>query len=231
MFTMNNYCLPIIAAKAEHVRQAIDSNADRFGFFEVWLDYLETGHCELVTELSRSLGSQVIFVLRRKELETPTLDFEKRMELVAQIASLPALIDLDISSQIDEIEHLKSLPHTPAIILSYHNYKETPAAEKLEDICEKMELIPESITKIATYCNNEGDAVRLLHLQINLKKKFRRHIVLGMGAYGAVTRIFCTLWGNQMIFAPELREDASAPGQLTRIELEDCFRILSNLEE
>lgn len=228
---MNNYCLPIIAEDPDTVRRTIESAADKFGFFEIWLDYLQSGHEELVSDLSSSLGSQVVFVLRRKELEAPTLDFERRKELIAQIASLPALLDLDIASQIDEIEYLKSLPHTPAIILSYHNYKETPSIDRLEEICEKMESVPESITKIATFCATERDAVRLLDLQLSLKKKFRRHIVLGMGKHGAVTRIFCTLWGNQMIFAPESRKEASAPGQLTRVELEDCFRVLSNVDD
>jgi len=79
------------------------------------------------------------------------------------------------------------------------------------------------IYKIATMCTSETDALKLLLLQQNLKGQNKRHIVLGMGEFGTITRVFGTLWGNELIYAPLTQEEASAPGQLTKEELAVIF--------
>ena len=48
-----------------------------------------------------------------------------------------------------------------------------------------------------------------------------------MGEFGTITRIFGTLWGNEMIYAPKEKKNASAPGQLTKIQLETIFKELT----
>jgi 3-dehydroquinate dehydratase type I len=94
-----------------------------------------------------------------------------------------------------------------------------------------MKAARADVSKIAAYCETENDALRLLKILLNLRDERRRCIILGMGVHGAVTRLFGTLWGNEMIFAPESRTKASAPGQLTRSELEQCFSALQTLLE
>jgi 3-dehydroquinate dehydratase len=47
-----------------------------------------------------------------------------------------------------------------------------------------------------------------------------------MGEHGLVTRIFGTLWGNPIVFAPVTSSHASAPGQLTREEFAEIFALL-----
>jgi 3-dehydroquinate dehydratase len=59
-----------------------------------------------------------------------------------------------------------------------------------------------------------------------LKTKGVRYIVSGMGGYGVVTRVFGTLWGNEMVFAPRSKDGRSAEGQLTRQQLESIFKEL-----
>src|SRR5205823_6146188 len=110
-------------------------------------------------------------------------------------------------------------------IISYHNYKKTPV--DLVTIIKQMDEHHPSIYKIATICNNEIDALKLLLLQQNLRAQNKRHIILGMGEFGTITRVFGTLWGNEMIYAPQTEQEASAPGQLTKNQLEEIFRILN----
>ena len=90
-----------------------------------------------------------------------------------------------------------------------------------------MDVISPTVYKIATMCNNETDALKLLLLQQNLKAQNKKHIVLGMGEFGTITRVFGTLWGNKIIYAPVTKKEASAPGQLTKQELEKIFTELS----
>jgi 3-dehydroquinate dehydratase len=77
-------------------------------------------------------------------------------------------------------------------------------------------------------CENELDAVRLLELLLELKQKGLSYIILGGGEFGKITRIFGTLWGNQMIFAPKIQAEQSDVGQLTRDELEIIFKALGD---
>jgi 3-dehydroquinate dehydratase len=72
------------------------------------------------------------------------------------------------------------------------------------------------------------DALKLLLLQQNLAVQKKKHIVLGMGEFGTITRVYGTLWGNELIYAPIVKQEASAPGQLTKKELKDIFSILKN---
>jgi 3-dehydroquinate dehydratase len=63
-----------------------------------------------------------------------------------------------------------------------------------------------------------------------LKKENKRCIILGMGEHGMITRIFGTLWGNEMVFAPQTKSEASAPGQLTKQQLATIFATLQEKE-
>lgn len=82
------------------------------------------------------------------------------------------------------------------------------------------------IFKIATFCRSKKDALRLLDILQTLKKEGKKCIVLGMGKFGIITRIFGSLWGNEMIFAPLTIIEQSAPGQLTKSQLLNIFHNL-----
>ena len=122
-------------------------------------------------------------------------------------------LDLDIS-EIEMIDYLKNNNINSKTIISYHNYEETPA--DLGEIIKQMDQLNPTIYKISVQCNYETDALKLLLLQQNLKKQQKRHIILGMGDLGKITRVFGTIWGNELIYAPVTKNEASAPGQLTR---------------
>lgn len=221
---MVKYCMPIIASGREEILDAIASNGESYHYFEVWLDYCECDRLKLVEELSEGYPGRVIFLFRRQNLEEIQMSLEERFELLTSLSGKPILLDLDISTQQDEINYCSTEGLGIDTILSFHNYTETP--DSFDEIVREMEEAGAGVYKFSTYCNSESDAVRLLNLQSALKGKGYRHIVLGMGDYGKITRIFGTLWGNEMIFAPLTKDGESAPGQLTRSELESIFGVL-----
>jgi 3-dehydroquinate dehydratase type I len=112
------------------------------------------------------------------------------------------------------------------LIASYHNYQETPDTLQLRRIIDIMKPYRPAVYKLSTLCQTEEDALRLLQQLLELKAKGVRAIVSGMGGPGAVTRVFGALWGNEMVFAPLSEEGRSAPGQLTRQQLETIFKEL-----
>src|SRR5690606_23517732 len=131
------------------------------------------------------------------------------------IAKSRSLIDLDINDQSDEIDYIKKNNLSVSLICSFHDYIKTPDCQALRDIYIRMQTHNPYIYKYSCYCNEENNAIRLLNLLLEIKSDNKKFIVLGMGEKAIITRIFGSLWGNQMIFAPVKLEKSSAVGQLT----------------
>lgn len=221
-----NYCLPIITSSQEEVAATIEAHRDSYGFFEVWLDYLTQPAPEFIAGLAKKYPGRIIVLLRRQNLEPIRMSPGRRLQTISSLASLPLTLDLDISQK-EELRHVAALKNRPRLITSYHNYEKTPSNSTLGRIIRTMRQYQPDVYKIAAFCHSPADTVRLLQLQTRLIKEGKRHIVLGMGPHGAATRVFGTLWGNELIFAPLTSARQSAPGQLTRQQLETIFRELT----
>lgn len=222
-----NYCLPIIKSRKEEVSSIITEHKNDYHYFEVWLDYIKDVDEIFVRELIATLGERLVILFRRKNLEPIQMDSEKRKEIIRWIAKQKCLLDLDITSQQEELHFIQRENLSLNKIVSYHNYTDTPEEEALKNIVEKIKGENATIIKLATYCNTEEDALRLLHVLTQLKKEKNRFIILGMGSHGIITRLFGTLWGNEMLFAPITSEEASAPGQMTKEKFEKIFEMLN----
>jgi 3-dehydroquinate dehydratase type I len=83
-----------------------------------------------------------------------------------------------------------------------------------------------NVIKISTMCKNQRDALRLLALLIDLREAGQKCIVLGMGKHGVITRIFGTMWGNEMTFTPLEVASRSAQGQLPYDKLDSIMQAL-----
>lgn len=220
------YCLPIIEASKTEVIDLIGSQSNDYRYFEVWLDYVDDADEAFVRQLTDQLGESLVVTFRRLELEKPRMPAEKRQSLLKSLATTAALVDLDITTQTKELDSIKQDKLDVRLIASYHNYDETPDSLQLGRIIDTMKTYQPAVYKLSTLCRNEGDALKLLQQLLELKEHSLRAIVSGMGEQGAVTRIFGTLWGNEMVFAPLEATNASAPGQLTRQQLETIFKEL-----
>lgn len=210
--------------------QLIKAEFKKYDFIEIWLDYIEDLDKTFLHKLISSYSTKLIFVSRRDKLKAPELSFKKRMEVlnccINEFRKIKekAIIDFDISRQRKEIAHLKK--GSFKLLSSYHDYEKTPSDHELYGILNSMSHYSPYIYKLATYCKNETDALRLLSLGIKLKKEKKKYIVLGMGDCGKITRIFGTLWGAEMVFAPRETAKGTAPGQLTKIQIEKIFKLI-----
>lgn len=220
-----NYCLPIIKKDKRDIFEIIEKNISEYRYFEVWLDYVSDFDETFITNLITLLQERLIVLFRRQNLEPMIMNQQQRLETILLLSNSPAFVDLDIS-QIEELKYItKNAKHTK-LILSYHNYKITPSEQNLQRLLVAMKKYNPQMYKLATFCQSQNDAVRLLQLQQTLKAQNTKHIILGMGKFGTITRVFGTLWGNEMIFSPKTLDEKSADGQLTKLELEKIFEIL-----
>ena len=220
---MDNYCLPVIKNSKDEVLKKIDENINDYQFFEVWVDYIKGINNQFINDLAKRLKDKLIFVFRRQNLENTQLDYKKRLDIINSLENTQVLIDLDINTQQQELAFIRQNKLSNKVIASYHNYTLTPDKESLLKIIEQMKTSNPYIYKIACLCNSEDDSLILLELLLNLKSKNLKFIILGMGEKGIITRIFGSLWGNAVTFAPRMLEEKSALGQLTRGQMETIF--------
>lgn len=169
---------------------------------------------------------RLVLLFRRLELQPINTPIEQRFEVVRALAASPCLFDFDVTSQREEIEfcHAERLPIKT--ILSFHDYQSTPSTARLEEIVERMQSERAAVVKFATMCRSRRDALRLIEFTLLLEEKGLQYIVLGMGEAGKIVRVVSSAWGNFMTFAPATASKASAPGQLTRTQLERILRDL-----
>jgi len=223
---MNSYCLPIIKFSKSEVLEQIETHQAAYSYFEVWLDYVRDLDEAFVRELTGRLQGQLVVVFRRQGLEAIHMKLEERLAFLRLFDGTPVLVDLDLDSQEPELDYIRQHKMVIQSVVSYHNYDLTPDGSELRQIVARMEAYAPAVYKVSAMCQTEHDAVRLLGLLLSLKAAGRRYIVLGMGEPGVVTRIFGTLWGNTLVFAPETIAESSAPGQLTRAQLDSILSTL-----
>lgn len=222
---MTRYCLPIQLQSCMAVRKAVGSAAG-FAFVEVWASCIKDFDIDLIRQLTNECPEKLILVLHPKHGEDETLSPAQKIEILKLAAEEGVLVDVDIVREMPLLEQLKRKNIHSRLIVSHHNFSITPNIKTLQRIIRHMEFWNPAIYKIAAMCKRPDDAITLLHLLMTLRKENKRCIILGMGTFGTATRIFGTLWGNEMIFAPETTTKSSAPGQLTKHQLEIIFRTL-----
>lgn len=220
------YCLPIIKDSKKEVLQMINTNLSDYSYFEIWLDYLQDLDTEFIDLLISQYEEKLVFLFRRQNLEGIKMPQDKREKIIWQIANTKAFLDLDISQE-TELNYIKDKNIKLSLILSYHNYEETPAFPQMIDMIGEMDKYNPKVYKFSTLCNDEKDTVKLFNLLMYLKEEDKKFIIMGMGENGILTRIAGALWGNEMNFAPISKENASAPGQLAREEFEEILGVIN----
>lgn len=150
---------------------------------------------------------------------------EKRMSLLKlAIDSGAGYIDIEYEAPEDYRQELVDFARkkNAIIIVSYHNFEETPERFELEHIIDKMELMGANMVKLATMANSKADNARILSLYEN----HTNLIAFCMGKIGMITRVAAPLLGSEFTYASLNRKLATAPGQLTYDEFLDMYDII-----
>jgi 3-dehydroquinate dehydratase type I len=217
-----NYCLPVIKKTKKDVLDTVSKYRNEYQYLEIWLDGVKDMDLPFVDKLIYMLQDKLILLFLRGNVMKTNITKETKIRILDLLDGSQSFIDLDLSEK-EELDFVKK--RNIRMIVSYHNYKETPVDPG--EIIKQMDKLHPAIYKIATRCKNEMDGIKLLLLEQNLKAQNKRHIVLGMGEFGTITRVFGTLWGNELIYAPKNVSEQSADGQLTKDQLEKIFENLS----
>ncbi len=215
------YCLPIIKNTKKEVLKSLKFKG--YNFYEIWLDYIKDLDDQFIFNIAKKYNGKLIFLFRRKNLEKVKLSLERKKEIILILKKFSVFLDIDFLTQFEDLEMFGNSGKTK-LILSYHNYKETPKFDYLNILVNKMMKYNPDIFKIATFCKEETDSLNLLSLLLKLREQKIRYIILGMGKKGLITRIAGALWGNEINFAPADLAEKSADGQLTMKQLEKILQ-------
>jgi 3-dehydroquinate dehydratase/shikimate dehydrogenase len=94
-------------------------------------------------------------------------------------------------------------------IISYHNFRETPA--DLDELHARLAALDADVVKIATMAHNPHDNLRMMRLVKNAKLPT---VGLCMGEIGTPTRILANKFGSTFTYASFQHERSLAPGQV-----------------
>lgn len=233
-------CAPMIGeTREELLREAILAKKAGADLVEWRIDYYENVfHYETVIETLTLLhemldGLPLLFTFRTlSEGGNQDISIRDYHELYQKIArsGLVDMIDLELfkiesleKELLAEIKQLK-IP----MIISSHNFKETPADPVLLYQLNMMEHFGADIGKLAVTPNNERDVLRLLELTRRAGAFVSMPVItMSMGELGMISRLSGNITGSVMTFGALTSEKASAPGQITVKELKQIIQLLN----
>ena len=138
-----------------------------------------------------------------------------------------SFVDIEIESENSYINELREFAHKNRckVIISYHNFQNTPTLNELQDILLNARTAQADIVKVATQVTREEDNLHLLSLLAHSSDL----VVIGMGEQGKLVRAIAPYLGSKFTFAAVDKKRATAPGQLTVKELREIYQALKNI--
>lgn len=110
------------------------------------------------------------------------------------------------------------------IIVSYHNFENTPSREQLKIIVAQSFDMGATVAKIACLVNKPEDNASIL----SVYEPGKRIVSVGMGELGKISRIAAPFLGAEFTFASATDEFATAPGQVSYTKLRTIVELLKN---
>jgi len=134
------------------------------------------------------------------------------------------LVDLDVAtSDAVAVKLMKS--KGAEVILSFHDYSETPARGQLTKILEAEKKLGCDVCKIVTTAHLPRDTLTLLDF-VQSESAGARLVSFAMGMHGIPSRILSPWFGAEFTFASLSDKSKTAEGQLTIDELRSAWRAL-----
>ena len=166
----------------------------------------------------------VIFTFRSSlEGGFKKVDDKIRYEIIKQVICTEEVdvVDIELISGKDNINEIKLVAdkHNVPLILSFHNFTETPSTEFMLDKMRQQVSSGANIVKIAVMSKNEEDVLNLLSATLKARREMHSIplITMSMGKLGVISRIAGGIFGSDLTFGSAGK--TSAPGQIPISEL------------
>lgn len=140
------------------------------------------------------------------------------------------LIDIEWDHQIDVNVYQQIIatiqPHTK-VIMSHHNFDETPSQEELNVIYYKMQKFQPDYVKVAVMPSDEEDVIKLLQAMSVASQSISSKVVgISMSHLGLITRTAQGVFGGTLSYG--CLGEPQAPGQIDVTQLNKQIALYSD---
>jgi len=218
-------CAVITEATCAAARTALDMSASVADIAELRLDYLQDFDFADTDSLARIVEGKrppVIITCRSiAEGGRQVIDDSIRLRLLTEGAKrLADYCDIEAAHYEQAADFL---PDITRLIVSYHNFDETPA--NLEAVYDRITALPAAVHKIVTRANTITDSIAIFNLLERSAGDKKRLIAIAMGPAGVITRVLGPSRGSFLTYGSLAEGKESADGQLTCQELASLYRV------
>ena len=218
-------CVAITASSNKETMETIErGQPHKPDIIELRLDYLN--EIPDLRAIRDSTGIPLIATYRRTDQGgVRESNEEERIKILLEACEKGFnYVDLAITTP-NLVKHIDQIHDVNAeVIVSYHDFKETPPKEKLQV------LLWDIIERGADICKIIGTAQsprhNITYLDLLHDNPDTRLVSFAMGKMGLMSRIFSPLHGAEYTYASSETGKESAPGQLTLIELNQMYHYL-----
>lgn len=235
-------CLPLVGdTKAKILKEAKELVTLQPDLLEWRVDaYDKVESVEVVLSLLKELRGNIsdipLIFTCRIELEggVKKIAQKKRLELLtaAMESGNVDIVDIELCNGEEFVKAIKerAKANNVKLILSYHNFKETPSEAFIYAKLVEAQSAGADIAKLAAMPKNYGDVLTLLSATNKARNESVEVpiVTMSMGPEGAISRLAGGLFGSDITFAIGMQ--ASAPGQIPIKDLKTGMTLLYSAE-
>ena len=223
----NRICVSIGRETIDDALAVADSVAQQADVLEIRLDYLSL---PAVSPFLNTLKTPLLFTNRPVwEGGQFSGDEDQRVgALLEAVAENSAYVDLELLASEETHQRMRmALQESKTkLILSWHNFTDTPTREELVGRMALMQDNGADIGKIITTAHTHQDVLRVLQLQEVAEQLNFPLIAFCTGRTGVVSRVATCGLGGYMTYCAVSEEEATAPGQLSVGRLREIYSLM-----
>ncbi|MGQ9719513.1 MAG: type I 3-dehydroquinate dehydratase [Nitrososphaerales archaeon] len=211
-----------IEVLGEKVEEAFSLSSD---LVELRIDYLDRIDIPTIREAIKEHVGRCILTCRAREEGGEFKGGEdERQKVLRNLSKLrPAYMDVELSLAQSNPRFLSSIKSSGAsLIVSYHNFKNTPSLQSLKSTLDEAKPFGE-IVKIVTMAKVFLDNITILRLYKSSKPD--KLVAFCMGEKGQISRILCPIIGSPFTYA-SLPDSPTALAQINAKELRVFYDLL-----
>lgn len=227
MIPSSRICVSVGREKIDDAVAVATSVAAQADVVEIRLDALTT---PAVAPFMESIDVPLLFTNRpRWEGGLFAGEEEERLDLLLEaVAEQATFVDLELLAPAESQQKMQSalLHSTTHLILSWHNFDNTPSREELVGRMAMMQDNGADVGKIITTAHDHEDVLRVLQLQEVAARLNFTLIAFCMGDPGVISRVATCGLGGYMTYCAVNEEEATAPGQLSVHALREIYALM-----
>ena len=213
-------CASVAEKTPKRLKQTLTKALKKSDYAEIRFDFLNPNLVpDALQQIKKDLRKCVCTLRPVSEGGKFEGDEKNRISIIKLIAEYnPFLLDVELNTLSKNKNLRRYLKNTGTdILVSWHNFKQTPSNSALKKKLTQMKKISNNI-KIVTMAKSINDATRVLSLYKNNNTKL---IAFSMGNYGRISRILCLFLGSPYTYASLGKP--IAPGQFSVDEVKSIF--------